>query len=355
MKDSVSKKISLSLDGNAKEELKQILKLIQSVNRETEKANKTTGTARGMAAHNIVAGYTSRIAGIAGDRARQNELNAFSQSLFSKMKFKSPLDTTAITAAAKDARDREKIYTEASKNTKLSAAKRAEYAKLAQQEGASATELENKAAKMTGAQATLKDVGKVVNALVIAPLKKFGNELISVTKNLIDLKTGIATYSSSSLITNAAVRELRMQYGLSSSQAYGFQTASNLLGIKNEEDLMYMNSDQRELFLDYMRRYANWYDKMESSGVLRSVQEMQLEFEQFKLELSMDFLSWIANNKDTIITLMEGTMNILSLIGDAVASIANSSIFGSHSSGSFSNYELYGSYSNYLGLANNNI
>jgi len=112
-----------------------------------------------------------------------------------------------------------------------------------------------------------------------------------------------------------------MKYGLTSSQNYAFTQAKSMLGIQTDEDLMYMNASQRDRFLSYMERYSQWYDELESSGVLDSIQEMQLEFEELKQELAMEFLSWVANNKDTIMYCIKATFEFVKAIANFIMKI----------------------------------
>lgn len=200
----------------------------------------------------------------------------------------------------------------------------------------------------------VKDLRKITS-LMIKPFKDLYSAVVSNVKSMIDLKTGMATFSSSSLVTNQAARETRLQYGLSAAQAYGFQTAGNLLNVRSEEDLMYMNQDQRNLFLQYMKQYSDWYTTMENSGVLRNVQEMQLQFSQFKQELSMEFLTWIADNKDVILNTMQGLLTVLMGISQTVLDILSKmKIGGTHESGSYTNQELYGNFDGLSGLISMN-
>ena len=169
-----------------------------------------------------------------------------------------------------------------------------------------------------------KLINDVVN-IIIDPFKLLAKNVKDLTKDMLDLKSGIATWSNESLIFNRNMLDLRMKYGLSSGQAYGFSQASSLLNIK-EEDLPYLTSAQKNKFLEYLQKYESFFNKMDQSGVLTNVQELKLEISELKQDLSMEFLTWIANNKDDIMytlkaifglvkTIAQFIMNIVSLIG----------------------------------------
>lgn len=176
----------------------------------------------------------------------------------------------------------------------------------------------------TGAINTgLKTFSKLIS-LSLQPLKAMTDAISSSVKELLSFNTGLATMNmSTSLITNATARENQMKYGLSANQYVGVSKAADLLNIKSEEDYMYMNAEQRELFRDYTTKFSNMYAKLESSGVLQNIQEMQLDLKVFQQEMAMEFLSWIAKNKDSIMTLMRGIMEATMKIVEFIMSIAN--------------------------------
>lgn len=173
---------------------------------------------------------------------------------------------------------------------------------------------------------------KKAAGILLKPFKDLANAAMQAVKQLLDFKTGVATYNTQgSLITNAAAREQQMKYGLTSSQNYAFTQAKGMLGIESDEDLMYMNSAQREKLLGYMNRYSAWYDQLESSGVLADIQEMQLEFQELKQELAMEFLRWVAANKETIMACIKGIFEFIKGIANVVMNIMNLLSFGRYS------------------------
>lgn len=194
--------------------------------------------------------------------------------------------------------------------------------------GDTASKVKKFAAMAQAAQKVAGQLNKIAGVL-LSPFKKLANGVKKAVQEIINFETGLATFNtSSSLITNATAREQQMKYGLTSSQNYGFTQAKSMLNIKSDEDLMYMNQDQRDKFLQYMEKYSQWYDKMESSGVLEQIQEMQLEFQELKNELAMEFLSWVAANKETIMSLIKGIFNFLKVIADIVMAIIKVISFG---------------------------
>lgn len=172
--------------------------------------------------------------------------------------------------------------------------------------------------------ASLEKLGKAVLNIVTKPFKDLYEGVKKVVQSMISLESGVATYATNtSLITNTAAREQQMRYGLTSSQNYAFSRAKEMLNIQSDEDLMYMNVDQRERFLSYMERYSQWYDQMEASGILNQIQEMGLEFKELKEELAMEFLQWVAANKETIMNAIRGIFEFIKIIAKVVVDIIN--------------------------------
>lgn len=160
--------------------------------------------------------------------------------------------------------------------------------------------------------------------IVSAPFVKLAKDAWDVTKSFVNLESGVATFATAtSLITNTAAREQQLKYGLSSSQNFAFTQAKSMLNISSDEDLMFMNVQQREKFLEYMQRYSKWYDQMESSGVLADIQGMQLEFKELKQQLGMELLSWLAANKETIMFCVKGIFEVIKQIANFVMAIAS--------------------------------
>lgn len=177
------------------------------------------------------------------------------------------------------------------------------------------------------AEDALNKMAATIGKAVMSQISAFVDGVSEATQAILDLKTGAATFSTgTSLITNSAAREQQLKYGLTASQNYGFTQAKGMLGIQSDEDLMYMNASQRDRLLSYMERYSSWYDEMESSGVLDTMQEMQLEIEEMKQEIAMEFIQWLGENKDTIMECLKGMFEFLK--GILAAAKAVLSLFG---------------------------
>lgn len=190
--------------------------------------------------------------------------------------------------------------------------------------------------------ATFDRLNKRIVDFLKRPFKDLYEDVKKLVISMVKLESGVATYATNtSLITNTAAREQQIKYGLTNTQNYAFTKAKEMLNIQSDEDLMYMNADQRERFLGYMERFSQWYDEMESSGVLASIQEMGLEFKELKEQLAMEFLQWVAANKETIMTAIRGIFEFIKIVAKVIVDIINflTSIFGGRSSYSLSDFD----------------
>lgn len=145
--------------------------------------------------------------------------------------------------------------------------------------------------------------------------------IVNNMKEMISEK-GVASYNmGTSLFTNSSARQMSMRYGLGAGQTYALDQTMKMLNMQSDEDLMYMNTAQKEKFNELMTKYSAWYDEMEASGFLQNVQEAQLELKMFKQEVAMKFMNWFAQNKDTIMTVVNGTLKVLEGIANTVFAV----------------------------------
>ena len=146
--------------------------------------------------------------------------------------------------------------------------------------------------------------------------------------------TGIASYDvSTSIFSNASARNMQMQYGISGGNAYALNKTMGMLNMTSMEDVMYMNATQKQVFQQLMEKQNAWYDQMQSSGMLQSIQMAQLDFAMLKEELSNKFLIWIGEHKDTILKVMEGTFKVMTWIFDKISYIID--LFGGSSDNTY--------------------
>lgn len=120
----------------------------------------------------------------------------------------------------------------------------------------------------------------------------------------------LSTLLNFSKLSNAETRNLAFSYGFSSSQAYGFTQAKSLLGVSSDEDIFYMNAQERQQFYDAFTKYTQKYDQLYESGFFKTLQDYQVEMQEFQLDMKLSVADFFIENKDAIKTGMKALMTL---------------------------------------------
>ena len=110
--------------------------------------------------------------------------------------------------------------------------------------------------------------------------------------------------------SDANTRDLMMRYGFSNSEAYGYTKAMGALGFESEEDLMYANQQELELFRKSFEKYSGKYNELYNSGMFDSMQEFNTQMEEFKEDVKLEVVDFFMNNQDTIRAAMKGIISL---------------------------------------------
>lgn len=140
-------------------------------------------------------------------------------------------------------------------------------------------------------------------------IKKFFQDILAESKKLLD---EMSSYDiANSYKVNSYARQLALQYGLSSSEAFAFNKVKNELGISSEEDLVMMNENQREKFAERIAYWNDKYQELSDSEYFETLQKFQLEMEEFKTEMELDVIKFFMDNKDTIKNFMSFAIDFM--------------------------------------------
>lgn len=113
-----------------------------------------------------------------------------------------------------------------------------------------------------------------------------------------------------SQLSSSRTRELAFGYGFSSSEAFGWEKALDLVGLESEEDLFYANQQELQQFRKAFEKYSSYYEDLYDSGFFEQMQEYQFEMADFKNEMQMEIVEFFMNNKELIKNGMKGIMKI---------------------------------------------
>lgn len=174
------------------------------------------------------------------------------------------------------------------------------------------------------------EIGKVIAAgfnahisgqnPLIASFNQFIESFSDVINSAIDRMDTILDYSQ---MTDAQVRDLKLSYGFSSSEAYGYSTAMDIMGFSSMEDLMYANEQQLSQFRASFEKYSNYYTELYDSGYFEKLQEYQVEMKEFRLDMEHEVIDFFMEHKDTIMATMEIVMTVSDFIMDALGWIVD--------------------------------
>lgn len=159
---------------------------------------------------------------------------------------------------------------------------------------------------------------KELEGLVSNVTSKSLDKLKSILDDALDELSDITKYSR---MTDAEVRELKLGYGFSSSQAYGYDKAMGMLGIGSMEDLMWADSQQLAQFRRLFEKYSNYYEETMTPEYVEKQLEYQVAMEEFKLDLQNSVISFFLENQDTIMSLMDLSIDFMKFVTMALGNI----------------------------------
>lgn len=153
-----------------------------------------------------------------------------------------------------------------------------------------------------------------LNDILTSALESLGSLLASGFDEL----ENILNFSQ---LSDANTRDLMLRYGFSNSEAYGYTKAMNTLGFKSEEDLMYADQQELELFRKSFEKYSGKYNELYDSGMFDSMQEFNTQMEEFKEDVKLEVVDFFMNNQDTIRAAMKGIISLVEFTITALGKI----------------------------------
>ena len=153
-----------------------------------------------------------------------------------------------------------------------------------------------------------------LNDILASALESLGSLLASGFDEL----ENILNFSQ---LSDANTRDLMMRYGFSNSEAYGYTKAMGALGFESEEDLMYADQQELELFRKSFEKYSGKYNELYNSGMFDSMQEFNTQMEEFKEDVKLEVVDFFMNNQDTIRAAMKGIISLAEFAISALGKI----------------------------------
>lgn len=242
-------------------------------------------------------------------KVNDTELNEIKKD-FDKLKI-----TEVLSPKAKE--ELKKSYIEKKKQLKEEEKIRAEMAKLEGIKGKDArkarqalaqaqNELNIGDALKDGIQKGLVEAGKKA-------WKAIQDVAVDVWNEAKQMMQDIASYSANSRMYSSQATSLKMSYGLSGSQAYAAQKASEMSGFGSFDEFVqnyaFATKETQEHWQELFEKYEKSYKQDEEIAL--AFQEFEIEWSEFKKEMAMELIDFFMENKDTIKTVMKGLIQFM--------------------------------------------
>lgn len=148
--------------------------------------------------------------------------------------------------------------------------------------------------------------------------KKFLADLQSVLKDSLEELKTITKYS---LMSDQSVREMKLGYGLSSSETFAYDKALSVTGLTSMEDLMWASGTELKLFKEAFTKYTEYYEQTMTPEYVQKQLEYQTEMSMLKEDIRLSLVDFFLENKDTIIAVMNLSEWALTSLVDGVNAI----------------------------------
>lgn len=173
-------------------------------------------------------------------------------------------------------------------------------------------------------EAVGEKVGQMISSAITKILTSYIDMWGDILKGALEEFDRMSQYSlDTSLRVNSEAREQALMYGLSDAQNYALTRTKEEMGISSEEDMLMMTPAQQERFAERIGYYSDQYTQISNEGLFSKYEEYQAAVQEFQNEFQMEVIEFFAQNKDTIITVMNFIMDVMSALLDAVTWIVD--------------------------------
>ena len=139
--------------------------------------------------------------------------------------------------------------------------------------------------------------------------QKFLNRIETIARESWQEMNVMLKYSQ---LTDASIRNQAFSYGLSSSENYALSRTMSALGLQSEEDLYYMNTQQRAEFQKRFATYVEKYTSLYDAGFFTRLQEFNYRMQDFQEQVQYEFIEFFMKNENEIMTAMRAITELSS-------------------------------------------
>lgn len=175
----------------------------------------------------------------------------------------------------------------------------------------------------------LGNVSATFSNAMMKAIKNIGKFFVDTFKQSFEkLKEMAAFDAGTTLYSDSTKRERQLTFGLTGAQNYAMTNAMQMLGMKDINDLMWANANQKSEYNRLTAILEEQYNKLEATGIFATAQQFQLDMSLMKLQFQNTVYQFIAAHKSQLETVlnmslkfMEGVLNFLGVIVDGISSI----------------------------------
>lgn len=132
-------------------------------------------------------------------------------------------------------------------------------------------------------------------------------------KQAVEMMKEIAQYTDNSRIFSEEAANLKLTYGLEGGEAYSLQKALQDVGLSGVDEYLekgwMLSQEQKDYLEEQLNMYRLSYEQ--DREIALSFQEFEVEWSQFKKEMSVELIHFFMENKDTIKTTMKVLMDFM--------------------------------------------
>lgn len=149
-----------------------------------------------------------------------------------------------------------------------------------------------------------------VKKKIFDTVKGLAEDIFEQAKEMMD---EIASYSENSMMFSEKALDLRMSYGLTGAQAYAYQKAAEDVGFGDFEGYIenaaFASKETLDRFDELLNLYQTTYEQDKETA--EAYQRFQAEFKDFKTKMASSLIDFFMDNKDTIMSLLQGAVGLL--------------------------------------------
>lgn len=174
---------------------------------------------------------------------------------------------------------------------------------------------------------TWQDAAMKLGKKIYDTAKEYITQLYEDAKRMM---SNLASYSSSSKVFSEQATNLRLTWGLDSKSAYALQNALEDVGLGSVDEYLekgwMLNEEQRNYLKEQLKLYEKNYE--ENEQIALEFQNFEVEWKQFKQELTVEFVHFLMENKELIKSSMKAMMQASEVLIEILATLVDMYDFG---------------------------